>query len=266
MRFIYSKVFILFTVFLVIILIITFLQVKGFGSIVSNVFVNAPRPVTYVARGVTKPVKSFFSTIYNLKKINVENASLTNQVYKLEQQLADYNQVIRENNILKKELGFVANSKIKYVPCNVLTIDPLGLTSTIVINCGENQGVNTGLGVISQGYLIGKVVYTSKNSSTVMLITSSEFSTDARISKSGESGVVKGSFGSGITVDQLSQNDSLENGDMIVTGGINNKIPKDILIGQVSNIASSPNDLFKKATILSPINFSNLEFVFVIEQ
>ncbi len=263
MRFIYSKAFILFFVFLIITVIITFLQIRGYGGPINSFFINAPRPISYVAKGITRPVKGFFTTIYNLKKISGDNTNLSVQIYQLQQQLVDYDQAKRENIILRQELGFVSSTKQAFVPCTVITKDPLGLTDTLVINCGENQSISQGQAVISQGYLIGKIVYTAKNSSTVLLITSSEFSTDARLSKGGAAGVVKGSFGSGISIDQLSQNDDVAKNDMVVTAGINSKVPKNILIGQIGSIASSQNDLFKRATVLSPINFSNLEFVFV---
>jgi len=265
MRFIYTRAFAFFSAFLVFVVIITFLQVMGFAAPIRAVFINAPRPVAYVFGGVSKPFKSFFSTIYGLKKIAQDNVALSSQVYSLQQQLASYNQAMRENQALKKELGFVQTSKSKNTPCTVLAENPLELTNTLVINCGKDEGVTEGQGVVSQGYLVGKVIYAGKDSSTVLLITSSQFSSDARLSRGGSTGVVAGSFGSGIVLDQISQNDTLTKGDLVVTAGINNQIPKDFLIGQVGDQLSSQNDLFKKATILSPIDFANLQFVFVVQ-
>lgn len=47
-----------------------------------------------------------------------------------------------------------------------------------------------------------------------------------------------------------------------MTAGINAQI-QNILIGQVSDIISSVNDLSKRAAIISPVDFSNLGFVFL---
>jgi cell shape-determining protein MreC len=52
----------------------------------------------------------------------------------------------------------------------------------------------------------------------------------------------------------------------VVTAGINPEIPKNILIGRVSQVLSSGNDLFKRAALVSPIDFNNLQFVFVVKQ
>lgn len=265
MSFFRSKAFILFSICVAVLIVVSFLQAKGFGSPIQELFVNTPRPVSFVFETATKPVKNFFTTIFTLRDIARENIVLTNKVYDLQQQLADYDQTKRENDVLKQELGFVQPNKQAYVPCTVLTQNPLGLTDTFVLNCGQNSGVSQGLGVVSQGHLVGKIVFAGKTSSTALLLTSSQFSTDARISKTGATGVVEGSFGSGLLLDQLSQSDVAQKGDLVVTAGINNQIPKDIVIGEVGDVLSAPNDLFKKTTLVSSIDFSNLEFVFVVK-
>jgi len=86
MRFIYTKAFAIFSTCLVVLAIITFLQVKGYGGPIQAVFVNAPRPVAAVVSGLARPVENFFSAIYNLKKIGAENAQLSAQVALLDAQ------------------------------------------------------------------------------------------------------------------------------------------------------------------------------------
>ena len=66
-------------------------------------------------------------------------------------------------------------------------------------------------------------------------------------------------------LEKVAQNEPLEKGMLIVTGGVNNKVPRNLLIGEVGEIFSGPNDLFKKAALLSPIDFGALEFVFLVK-
>lgn len=263
MRFIYTKAFAYFFALLVLVAGLTFLEVKGFSGPIKNMFLNAPRPIIFLANSIIKPIKSVVSTAYGLRDIVRENRELVSKVYVLQSQLVGYDQSRKENEALKKELGFVSGVKDMYTPCSVLVYNPLGLSDTLIVNCGTDSGIVEGQAVVSQGYLVGKIVYASKNSSTVLLITNSKFSSDARMSKSGASGVVKGSFGSGIILDQISQNENIEKDQLIVTAGINDKVPKNILIGQAGDTISGPNDLFKKITVLSPVDFSQLKFVFV---
>lgn len=263
MRFIYTKAFAIFAGCLVLVCLLVVMQIKGWLGPVRQAFLQSPRPVVFLAKGVAKPVQNFFFTIYHLRKIAQDNSALKLQVADLQQKLVDYDQEKRENEALRQELGFVDATKFSLVACTVLSEHPFGLADTIVLNCGSNQGVAEGQAIISGGYLAGKIIYADNYSSTALLVTSSKFSGDAELSKTGADAIVNGSFGSGMVMDRLSQNEKLEKGWLVTTAGINSQIPKGILIGQVGDIISSPSDLFKKSTVISPVDFDNLEFVFV---
>lgn len=263
MRFIYTKTFLAFMACLVFVVFLFFLQAKGFLYPLSEAFLEAPRPVVAVTRAVARPIKSFFSTIYSLRQIARDNSDLKQQVMGLSHQMADYDQLKKENDALRKELGFVGTVKFSLIPCAVLSANPEGLADTLALSCGTDQGVKDGQAVLSQGYLVAKIIYADKGGSTALLATDSNFTADAQLSKTGAAGLVVGSYGSGLLLDRLSQGDDLSQGWMVVTAGINNLVPKGILIGQVDQVVSSSNDLFKKATVLTPVDFNNLDFVFV---
>jgi cell shape-determining protein MreC len=112
---------------------------------------------------------------------------------------------------------------------------------------------------------VGKIIYAGNSESTALLATDADFSTDAKVSQTSDAGIVKGSFGSGLILDQLPQTSDLQKGWLVVTAGINQQVPKNILIGQVGDVLSSQSDLFKKAALVSPIDFNNLQFVFAVK-
>jgi rod shape-determining protein MreC len=265
MRFIYTKSFAVFAICLGIVFVFVLLQSKGWIYPIQSAFLNAPRPVIYLTKKATSPVKGFFSTIYRLSKITDENAGLESKVAKLEQELVDYEKEKKENETLRKELGFLQGSKLFLTACSVISQNIFGSSEMMIINCGKDQEVSEGQAVVSGGYMAGKVIYAGKDSSTVLLAVGSQFSIDAKVAKSGTDAIAKGSFGSGMVLDQLPQNTNFEKGSLVVTGGINEQIPKNILIGEVGEEISNPNDLFKKTTLLSPVDFNNLEFVFVVK-
>jgi len=266
MRFIYTKAFAIFAGCIVLLAVLVFLQVKGWLDPIRIAVLESPRPVVALVKDVASPVEGFFTTVYQLKKISEENGQLKSQVISLQQNLVQYQQETRENDALRKELGFVQNTKQPLASCTVLSENLFGLTNALVLNCGSHEGVNAGQAAISQGFLVGKVIYAGPESSTVLLVTAPTFSTDATVSQTASNAIVKGSFGSGIILDQVPQTADLQKGWLVVTAGISAQIPKNILIGQVSDILSSGNDLFKRAALTSPIDFNNLQFVFVVKQ
>jgi rod shape-determining protein MreC len=266
MRFIYTKAFAIFASCVVLLSLLVFLQQKGWLDPLKLALLNAPRPVIALVSDITVPTRNFFSTIYQLKKISVENGQLRSQVAVLEKELAQDQELTRENQALRNELGFAKTTQFQLASCAVLSENPFGQTDAVILNCGTNDGISSGQAVISQGYLVGKVINTGPRTSTALLITSSSFSTDATVSQTGKSSIVTGSFSSGIMLDQVQQADPLSDGWLVVTAGINPQIPKNILIGQISQILSSNSDLFKRAALTTPIDFSNLQFVFVVKQ
>ncbi len=265
MRFIYTKAFAIFAACLIILVIGLFLQTKGFLAPIEYGLLQAPRPVISAARGVVLPVKNFFSTLFTLRSIVRDNTQLTSKVAELEQKTAADDQLKLENNLLKKELGFSESSKLNLQPCTVINANPQDVSDALIINCGESQGLQEGQAVIAQGYLIGKIIHVGKYSSTALLITNDSSSVDAKLSKNDTEGVIKGSYGSGVVLDMVSQNADVQKGDIIVTAGIDSRITKNLLIGEIGDVLSKPNDLFKRVSVVTPIRFHSIAFVFVVK-
>ena len=265
MKFVYSKTFFWFAISVAVLAGLFFLQTRGYLAYLEYGILQAPRPLVGLLKTGLRPVNGFFSNLWSLKTIVSENAQLRDQVNELQQKLVDYHSLLRDNETLRSELGFAKTAPFQLKPCSVLSVDPQGLSDTVIINCGEKDGVREGQAVISQGHLVAKILYVGQLTSTAILITNPQTSIDARLADSETTGVVKGSFGSGLFIDLVSQNSLLPKGSLVVTAGINSKIPKNIVIGEIADLLSQPNDLLKKATVISPIKFRQLSFVFIVE-
>src|SRR6476469_6857950 len=266
MRFIYSKTFLAFASVLFLIVIGLVMQAKGWLQPIEYALLQAPRPVSNVVKSIASPIHTVASTLGSLRGIVRENGVLRNQVAQLQQQQVQFDKYKNDNDILRDELKFKAQSKQQLESCTVLSIDPQELSDAMVLSCGKEQGIQEGQAVISQGYLIAKIAYVGSFTSTAILISNAQSSIDAHLSKNNTEGVVKGSFGSGMVFDLVSQNADVQSGDLVVTAGINPRIPKDILIGQIGSVLSGPNDLFKKMSVTSPVRQRSVEFVFVVKQ
>ncbi len=266
MRFIYTKTFLAFAITLSLIVVGLVMQAKGWLQPIEYALLQAPRPISNIVRGIAEPIHTVFSTLGSLRSVVRENGQLHAQVTQLQQQQVQLDKLRTDNEILRDELKFKGESQRQLEPCAVLSIDPQEISDAMVINCGKDQGMEVGQAVISQGYLIAKIAHVGNYSSTAILISNAQSSIDARLSKNNTEGVVKGSFGSGTVFDLVSQNADVAAGDLVVTAGINSRIPKDILIGEIGSVLSAPNDLFKKLSVSSPVRQRSVEFVFVVKQ
>jgi rod shape-determining protein MreC len=265
MRFIYTKTFIIFATVLVGIFIALVMQIKGWFSPIEYLLLQLPRPAITAVNAVIQPIATISSTLTHLPELVRENAMLQSKNTELTQQLVELEQLRVQNETLRSELGFVKKAPFSLEPCTVLSVDPQNTSDAIVLNCGEDTGIQPGQAVVSNGYLVAKIIHVGKFNSTAILITSSQSSVDAKSSRSDSEGVVKGSFGSGLVLDLVSQSADIKSGDLIVTAGINPQVPKNILIGYVDQVLSGDNDLFKRMTLVSPIKTYRLDYVFVVK-
>lgn len=265
MRFIYTKTFLIFAGVLVAVVIALFLQVNGWLGGIQYLAAQAPKPIINIVTAVFRPITSVASTLGSMKGVVAENHLLRSEVISLRQRQVAFDQLQSENDLLKGELGFKNKEPYALQPCTVLSRDTQGTTDSLMLNCGESDGVQSGQGVVSESYLVAKIVHVGKYTSTAILLTNNQSSIDARVSRNDVEGVIKGSFGSGLVFDLVSQSADVVPGDLVVTAGIDPQIPKNILLGQVGQVLSGQNDLFKKLTLVSPIKAHQLDFVFVIK-
>lgn len=265
MNFLYSKIFRYSFLGILILASGLIAQKIGWLESVQYGILQAPRPIVAATRFVFEPVRTAAVTLFSMRAIVRENVSLQTQVNELNLIKAEKERLATENELLRSELKFKAKSPHLLESCNVLSIDPQEVSDTMLLSCGISSGIKEGQGVVSSGYLIAKIIHVGEYTSTALLVTNGQSSIDAKSSRSGVEGVVKGSFGSGMVLDLISQHADINSGDLIVTAGINGKIPKDIVIGQAGQLVSGPNDLFKKLSVASPIRLRSLDYVFVIK-
>lgn len=265
MKFIYSKTFLFFTTGLIFVVVALFMQAQGWLGPVEYVLLQAPKPAVSVVNSITKPITTVFHTLTSMKAIVKENAQLSTRISDYEQKLVVLDQLKIENELLKQQLGFKSKSGLNLEPCTVLSMDPQNTSDAIILNCGKDNGIQVGQAVVSNNFLVAKVIHVGGKTSTAVLITNSQSSVDAKVARTDAEGVVRGSFGSGLVFDLVSQSADLKQDDLVVTAGIDQNIPKNILIGKIDQTLSGNNDLFKKTTIVSPVRANSVDYVFVVK-
>lgn len=258
-----SKIFIATAV---VVLALAVFQLLGWGGNISVAFGYLPLPIVVPVQKATAFVKQIVTGAGKIRSIYVENAELKTKVKDLELKLATLNSVEAENQVLKNTLQFKESSPLNLVPCTVVARDPEGLTFTLLLSCGKDDGVEEGQAVVVGGYLVGKVIIANQNQSTARLLTSPSLAVDAKVLGRQVSGVVRGSFGSGLSLDLVPSTSGVVEGDLIASAGINEQIPPDLLIGSVSEIVRIPGSLFDQISLTSQVDMRDLRFVYIVKR
>lgn len=252
-------------VFVVLVGVLGFAQFKSVGGFVTRTILTLPRFIFEPVASASSAIRHLGTGLVSIRRLYVENAELKNRVQLLEQDIAKNAGVLSENETLKATLGFVDRPPASLVACTVLGRDPEGVTQALVVGCGVDKGLAVGQGVVSAGYLVGKVVLVRPNTAIVVLLTASTTFVDARVANKKASGVVRGSYGSGLLLDYITPIAHVEVGDLVTTAGINGSIPPDVLIGRISEVTHEAGALFEKVSVSSSVDFRDVRFVHVLK-
>jgi rod shape-determining protein MreC len=202
----------------------------------------------------------------SLNEIKEENKKLIKENSALLVETINQKELQRENEELRKQMGLIPSKNFNLEASFVVGQNPQKLGSWILIDKGENSGIKTGMPVIvSQGILIGEVEEVYPNMAKAILLTDSESVINVRDSETEAKGVVRGKFGLGLVLEMVSQDDTLNAGDSIITSGLGGNLPKGLLVGKIQESKASLDRIFQEAIVVAPVKYSNLDVVFVIK-
>ncbi|RZI49934.1 rod shape-determining protein MreC [Lactococcus kimchii] len=213
----------------------------------------------------------------NLLATYKQNASLKTQ---LSQSKDDANKVKgleSENAELKKALKLQETlTDYQTVAANVITRNPTSWNDTLVIDRGSNDGLKTGMLVMANGGVIGRVTQANKNSSKVSLLSSSKGIEDKIPVRLGNGDADEATYGilagydsqqKAYIISQLTTQDKFAKGSQVFTSGLGSgESPRDLLIGTVLGEKEDEQGLNRQIYVKPASNLYDVRFVFVIQR
>jgi rod shape-determining protein MreC len=238
---------------------------------------NTGLSIFFGVRGGVYEFSSFFSrtihSVNELADLRKEHAELIRQLERYEELERSNAEIYQENNRLRQQLDFMRTVRYRQIPAQISGRDPANLFSAVVINKGSFSGIRNNMAVVAwqDGIqaLVGKVIQTGTFESLVMPIFDINSQVASRFSVSRYEGIVEGQ-GNPETpllmrfVPKRARYD-ISTGDIIISSGMGGIFPAGVNIGRVSgvNILEYENTL--EVDVITMIDFSRLEYVFVIE-
>lgn len=136
----------------------------------------------------------------------------------------------------------------------------------ITIHRGEDQGVRKDMGVVSANGVVGVVVNTSANYSTVMSLLHRQSRLSCSLKKTGETGTIQWTGDSPLflTLINIPKSAKIVLGDTVITSQYATRFPSTV-IGTVYNVVEDQSTNFYTLTIRPATNFFSLQNVYVIE-
>jgi len=255
-----------FTITIATILLLFFLQFLGFLQPALGLFQKILSPAQETIYNISQ-LFQFKST----ETLRQENIKLEK---KFQQSLIDQVELVRlkqENNFLKQELNFLETQDSNYQIAKIIAKETLLGRKILILNKGKKDGVEQGCPVIvsgankRQGYLVAKITETENSISHALVITDSRSSIAAKINDNkNTTGLVTGERGLTLKMDLIPLNQEVKIGDLIITSGLENKIPDSLIIGEINELLSKPGDFFQKVKVNPFIDFETLRIVTIL--
>ena len=233
---------------------------------VENVTFNFTSPVQAAMRGITQPVADWVNNITDAgalsdenKKLRDENERLTNDLARLRED-AIQQQGASDLNTVRQQFPndvFVAGS--------VISRDSSSVRSMIAIDRGSSDGVRDGQIVVSEGRsLVGTISKVFDGYAWVTLITDPKSAVSAIVQESRAEGVVAGNYDASLNLEFVGQGAAVKKGDFVLSSGVGGGYPADIVIGRVSTVQKTDQDLFQHVRVDHLASLSNIERVLVL--
>ncbi len=239
---------------------------ENFANNMGLEFVGA---VLYPGKWLKFQVSQFWNDYIELRKVREQNKKLIQEIKKLKIQEIPLKIKAQEWERLRRLLKFKPLQGWDFLGARVLCyrLGPSNLLNSFVIDIGSRQGVQKDMPVLTPDGLLGKVLKTSLDFSTVLLISDSNSRVPviSRIHRT--KGILQGLDSTfELVVTYVPITSPLDVGEVFLTSGLGGIFPKGIPVARTVKIENDPTSLFKKIIVRPTANFSHIEEVLVLKR
>lgn len=205
----------------------------------------------------------------NIDNIIRENEKLKKDLAIMRSKQIEYDRMAMENKEYKELLGIIDDiSQYSTVDANVIGRDGMDKFYSFTIDKGDKHGIGVNDVVMTADGVVGVVVETGPNFARVSTILSPAVSVGCIAGGERDVGIVTGSYDlseSNIcTMHYLPKDTKVKAGDIVSTTGYGSVFPKDLIVGTVESVDIDSAGNSKVAAVKPAADLTGVKIVFVI--
>ncbi len=229
------------------------------------------KPFSLLASGVSetffglshgvKETTAMYVDLVNIKKESDDIKTTNNELIARQEKM---NELVVENDRLRGLLSFKEQTKMNLVTAQVIGRDLVMDHNTITINKGTRDGLRSNQAVIATGGALGYIYKADALTSHVMLLTDRYSVVDGIVQRTRAHGIVEGKNQSGCALKYVEKTEDVKEGDLVVTGGLDNIFPKGFPVAIVATVERKTFSVSLKVDLRPVVDPYKVEEVFVV--
>ena len=239
-------------------------------SIIESGAGSTLNPIQSLVYKGTNSVKGTLDFFLNFSEVKAQNKELIEKNQELENKLSTYSDLKEENDRLRQILDFAEErDNYNYIACDIIGYSGGNFLDGYIVNKGKNANIQKGMIVIAAQGLVGQVTSVGENWSIIQSLVNENIAVSVMVESTREAtGYLKGFKDSKninlAKVYDLPMDSEVKKGDVIMTSGVGMLYPKEIRIGEVTDVIEDKVKVMKSAVIKPYVDFNKLEELFIV--
>jgi rod shape-determining protein MreC len=236
---------------------------RGAANPLAEAVMALVAPVQSALRSTGDFLSDFGYGVVHGRRLREENERLRREREALRAAQTTLEEVRQENERLRRLLQFAQSRKIRPLVARVLAIQPSAYFHTLMVNCGQAEGVRPRMVAVTDRGLVGLVYTVTRHTAHVLLITDPNASVGARIQRaeSRAVGVCQGRGEDYLVLTFLAKDADVRPGDVVVTSGLGGVYPAGIPIGTVEQVLEQRQAGMREARVKPFVQVTQIEEV-----
>ena len=242
------------------------LSAVGATRPLQNVSFFIVAPIESLLRSISQPIADTVTNVADVgsltrenQRLSIENERLTSEISRLQENATRREQLERLLEV-KNSL-----STQTFIAAGIFAREPGNLRQLIVIDRGRGDGLKPGMPVVTEGStLVGRITRVDAAHAWVTLITDVDSAVSSHVLESRALGIVSGGYSKRLSMEFVSQDATVKEGDTVVTSGLGGSYPPGLVIGKVTGVSGERQEFFRRVTVEPLASLSRLETVLVM--
>ena len=239
-------------------------RARGGGTVLQSWILTATSPVANAVSAISQGASGAVSSVEETFTARTENERLRRELAARERELfllrAESRQNAEERRLEAEGAGLPG--VVGAVP--VLLLERRAGIYSALIGSGTSEGLEPGTPLAVPAGLVGRVVAVGHGVSRAQLLLDASAAAGARLTRTGELGVVRGDGRGAMLLNNIATTSSVAAGDLVESAGIDGIYPRGVPIGIVESV-SRGSKMFLQIRVTPSADFARLTDVLLLE-